>query len=276
MFFLIIFIFLNYRHGKCIFLFNCSINRICALINVMIFNPLIFIRGNISSFLIQEHLVDLQSRNSFHHPVELYQEESEHLLDWLDHPCNSVGDNDEGQLDNGKRSSYESTPQKIAENVVHVNYAASFMIYLTENGELYGTGANQNGLMGLKNPYGKEWIYYDDIVATSPVCLITDVKYARASHSGIIALKNDGSVWWWGEIRTTSAKNPDNTIGCSYSEPTKMLDDAIYVTCWPFCMAAIKADGTLWTWGNNTFGSCGYDSKNQDFIELYPDSYRYG
>ena len=34
-----------------------------------------------------------------------------------------------------------------------------------------------------------------------------------------------------------------------------------------FTIAAIKEDGTLWTWGNNTFGSCGYDSKNQDFIE---------
>ncbi|WP_026516609.1 RCC1 domain-containing protein [Butyrivibrio sp. MC2021] len=178
-----------------------------------------------------------------------------------------VGDNGEGQLGNGNRSSYESAPQKIAENVVHVDYAAFFMIYLTENGELYGAGANQNGLMGLENPYGKEWIYYDDIVATSPVCLMTDVKYARASHGGIIALKNDGSVWWWGEIRTTSAKHPDDTIGCSYSEPTKMLDNAIYVTCGSFSMAAIKDDGTLWTWGNNTFGSCGYDSKNQDFIE---------
>ncbi|MBQ3665767.1 MAG: hypothetical protein II919_06645, partial [Lachnospiraceae bacterium] len=119
----------------------------------------------------------------------------------------------------------------------------------------------------LENPYGKEWIYYDDIVAATPVLLMSDVKYARASQSGIVALKNDGSVWWWGEIRTTSAKHPDDTIGCSYSEPTKMLDDAIYVTCGSFCMAAIKEDGTLWTWGNNTFGSCGYDSKNQDFIE---------
>ena len=178
-----------------------------------------------------------------------------------------VGDNSEGQLGIGNRSSYESTPQKMAENVIHVDGAAFFVIYLTENGELYGVGANQNGLMGLENPYGKEWIYYDDIVAATPVLLMSDVKYARASQSGIVALKNDGSVWWWGEIRTTSAKHPDDTIGCSYSEPTKMLDDAIYVTCGYFCMAAIKEDGTLWTWGNNTFGSCGYDSKNQDFIE---------
>ena len=178
-----------------------------------------------------------------------------------------VGDNSEGQLGIGNRSSYESTPQKMAENVIHVDGAAFFVIYLTENGELYGAGANQNGLMGLENPYGKEWIYYDDIVAATPVLLMSDVKYARASQSGIVALKNDGSVWWWGQIRTTSAKHPDDTIGCSYSKPTKMLDDAIYVTCGSFSMAAIKDDGTLWTWGNNTFGSCGYDSKNQDFIE---------
>ena len=178
-----------------------------------------------------------------------------------------VGDNSEGQLGIGNRSSYESTPQKMAENVIHVDGAAFFVIYLTENGELYGAGANQNGLMGLENPYGKEWIYYDDIVAATPVLLMSDVKYARASQSGIVALKNDGSVWWWGQIRTTSAKHPDDTIGCSYSEPTKMLDDAIYVTCGSFSMVAIKEDGTLWTQGNNTFESCGYDSKNQDFIE---------
>lgn len=88
------------------------------------------------------------------------------------------------------------------------------------------------------------------------------------THISIISsIKNDGSVWWWGEIRTTSAKNIKDTKGVSYTKPAKMLDDAIYVTCGDFCIAAIKEDGTLWTWGNNTFGSCGYDSGDKDFIE---------
>lgn len=41
-------------------------------------------------------------------------------------------------------------PQKIAEHVVHVDASANgyFMMYLTENGELYGAGANLQGILG--------------------------------------------------------------------------------------------------------------------------------
>lgn len=69
--------------------------------------------------------------------------------------------------------------------------------------------------------------------------------YACASRRGVVALKNDGSVWWWGEIITTSAKNIEDTKGVSYTEPEKMLDDAIYVTCGDFSIAAIKEDARI-------------------------------
>ena len=48
-------------------------------------------------------------------------------------------------------------PQKIAEHVVHVDASANgyFMMYLTENGELYGAGANLQGILG-KDVYKRQ------------------------------------------------------------------------------------------------------------------------
>lgn len=79
-----------------------------------------------------------------------------------------------------------------------------------------------------------------EVVAAEPVRLLEDVQYARAGQRGIVALKKDGSVWWWGEVRTTSAKIAENTVGVRYAKPEKMLEDARYVTCGNFCAAAIK------------------------------------
>ncbi len=208
-------------------------------------------------FHIENYYIKNQSNN-----LNRYYIDSHNVL-W------GYGRNDYGQLGNGEQNSlgdYVMTPQKIAENVVHVDANQYFTIYLTEKGELYGIGANLNGIMGME--ITEDYITNPAAVAAStPVCLLQDVRYARVTMRGIAALKKDGSVWWWGEIITTSAKNIEKAVGLQYSKPVKMLDHAIYVTCGQFCMAAIKEDGTLWTWGNNTFGSCGYDSGDQDFIE---------
>ena len=208
-------------------------------------------------FHIENYYIKNQSNN-----LNRYYIDSHNVL-W------GYGRNDYGQLGNGEQNSlgdYVMTPQKIAENVVHVDANQYFTIYLTEKGELYGMGANLNGIMGME--VTEDYITNPAAVAAStPVCLLQDVRYARVTMRGIAALKKDGSVWWWGEIITTSAKNIEKAVGLQYSKPVKMLDHAIYVTCGQFCMAAIKEDGTLWTWGNNTFGSCGYDSGDQDFIE---------
>ena len=44
---------------------------------------------------------------------------------------------------------YYEDYQKIAEHVVHVDCSVNgyFMVYLTENGDLYGVGDNMDGLM---------------------------------------------------------------------------------------------------------------------------------
>lgn len=224
--------------------------------------------ANLKLDSLEFNINDYFVRNEYQYPNHYYID-SDNIL-W------GYGDNTYGQLGNGCQyipqndsdNSFEMTPQKIAENVVHVDFGGYFMIFLTENGELYGAGANLNGVMGKDVSGTENYVTNPAItIVSEPICLMQDVKYARAGMRGITALKKDGSVWWWGEIRTTSAKNIEDTVGVQYAEPKKMLEDSIYVTCGDFCAAAIKEDGTLWTWGNNTFGSCGFDSGNEDFIE---------
>lgn len=190
------------------------------------------------------------------------------------------GNNDCGQLGIGKKTTYQDTedgstsiyePQKIAENVVHVdtnNFQGQFAIFLTNDGKLYGMGANMNGLMGMEVPEDINYFWNPTVtVATSPVLLMEDVVYARCGMASIVALKADGSVWYWGEIHTTTSVTGNQTVGCVFPSPNMIMTDAVYVTSGYFTMAAVKEDGSLWTWGNNSFGSCGVDSGALDFVE---------
>ena len=92
-------------------------------------------------FHIENYYIKNQSNN-----LNRYYIDSHNVL-W------GYGRNDYGQLGNGEQNSlgdYVMTPQKIAENVVHVDANQYFTIYLTEKGELYGIGANLNGIMGME------------------------------------------------------------------------------------------------------------------------------
>ena len=117
--------------------------------------------------------------------------------------------------------------------------------------------------MGLRLEQRDEYKVVDGkAVADSPRLLMENVVYARCGKESIIVLKEDGSVWWWGELNTGVILTGSEMSGMRFQRPTKILEDAVFVTANRANMAAIKKDGSLWTWGHNSVGNCGTEIRN--------------
>ena len=150
---------------------------------------------------------------------------------------------------------FHEKKSKIAEHVVHVDYSQKdFVVYLTEEGKLYGLG-NDSTYMLLQHtemPVG-DLAYPTKRYVTSPALLLEDVSYARCGRDDVVALKKDGTVWTWGMIWNYQS------TGYCITMPQQILTDVKMITGGWFNHAALKEDGTLWTWGYNFSGNCGTD-----------------
>ena len=194
-----------------------------------------------------------------------------------------TGNNNYGQIGNGKIfgiGELQEEPYKIAEDVVSVDASVNgcFMVYLTKDGELYGVGSNRLGLLG--QPYEIAYSDNDYKKVTEPVLLMQNVSYVSAGMYSIVALKDDGSVWFWGEYKSLyktyaswgmdgswsdieDAGNPNKIL---INSPTMILENCIYAVTGNWHGAAITKDGELYTWGLNIFGDCGVKIDEDDYI----------
>lgn len=158
------------------------------------------------------------------------------------------GNNNYGQLGQGTQDKdFHEDMVKIAENVVHVDYSQNgFVIFLTEDHELYGMGNAGCGALLMYEEFNWEW-HWNGYAVTTPILLIEDVAYACCGRNDIVCLKEDGTVWTWGIVY--------NDI--LLSTPKKLLENAVLVTGGWYNHATLLQDGTVWTWGYNSAGNCG-------------------
>lgn len=150
---------------------------------------------------------------------------------------------------------FHEEKSKIAEHVVHVDYSQKdFVVYLTEEGKLYGLGNNSTYMLLQHTEMPVEDLAYPTKrYVTSPALLLEDVSYARCGRDDVVALKKDGTVWTWGMIWNYQS------TGYCITMPQQILTDVKMITGGWFNHAALKEDGTLWTWGYNFSGNCGTD-----------------
>ena len=118
------------------------------------------------------------------------------------------------------------------------------------DGTLWTWGRNYFGKLGTN----------DDTDRNTPVTTFaggSNWKSLDVGYFGIAAIKTDGTLWTWshnlygqlGINDTTNRYTPVTTFAGGTN--WKQVDTGDYHN------AAIKTDGTLWTWGRNTYGQLG-------------------
>jgi alpha-tubulin suppressor-like RCC1 family protein len=131
-------------------------------------------------------------------------------------------------------------------------------IALKTDGTLWTWGLNSSGNLGTD----------DTINRSSPVQTIsggTDWKKIAIGVNSYVAggIKTDGTLWMWGcTVLGNGTLGDDNLI--DRSSPVQTVSGG---TNWKeiaisrSAVAAIKTDGTLWTWGSNNAGEGGTDNR---------------
>lgn len=133
----------------------------------------------------------------------------------------------------------------------------SLALAIKNDGTLWGIGYNPNGLLGVT----------DTVNRSSPVQIGTS-KWKTVAVAGRFSLmtmgvRQDGTLWTWGDnyfgqLGQSGSLN-GYTARAARSSPTQVgtLKNWASVTCGEYTAAAVKTDGTLWTWGRNIFGELG-------------------
>jgi alpha-tubulin suppressor-like RCC1 family protein len=160
-----------------------------------------------------------------------------------------------GQLGNGQISAFPSTPVTTfagGTNWKQVSCGGYHVAAVKTDGTLWTWGAGSNGRLGNGATVGS---------ISTPVTTFsggTNWKQSACGRFHTTAIKTDGTLWTWGagsggKLGNATTTGDISTPVTTFSGGTnwKQVSGASDNT------AAIKTDGTLWTWGSGTQGKLG-------------------
>ncbi|MGI4864963.1 MAG: T9SS type A sorting domain-containing protein [Janthinobacterium lividum] len=165
----------------------------------------------------------------------------------------ATGSNSSGELGNGTTTSRSSWQQVgTATNWVQVAAGYNFSLGLRTDGSLWAWGLNSTGQLG--NPTNSN----TPTANATPLPVPGTYVQVVAGYSHCLALKADGSLWAWG-LNSRGALGNSTNVGTSLANPVPSQVPGTYVqaAAGRDYSLALKADGTLWAWGDNQYGQLG-------------------
>ncbi|UVI32926.1 RCC1 domain-containing protein [Paenibacillus spongiae] len=167
------------------------------------------------------------------------------------------GNNEYGQLGNGTYGD-KVAPAQVPDlcYVKAIATGSDFTLALKNDGTVWAWGNNANGELGSGTGGTNN---------RSPVPVqvegISDVIAIAAGSNHTLAVKRDGTVWAWGN--SENSKLGYETPGSFFSSRPGRAGSLIgvkAVTAGLDFSAALKPDGSVWTWGKNTDKQLGYET----------------
>ena len=136
-------------------------------------------------------------------------------------------------------------------NPLTVTGGGFFSVALMPDHMLEAWGANEYGQLGDGSKTNRPAPVHVSSVLSNVIQVSAGWKHA-------VALSADGKVWTWGDNTTGQIGNGiTSTRGVSVPVQVPGLDNTLAVSGGDRFTAALKADGTVWTWGWNGFGQLG-------------------
>ncbi len=136
-------------------------------------------------------------------------------------------------------------------DIIQVSAGYGHNIALKKDGTVVGWGNNDYGQLGV-NINEKSYSIYSKLAIRDFV----DVAAVIAGNNHSFAIKNDGTLWAWGD-NSLGQLGTNNTLSSSIPVQVSDMIDVKCVSAGHGYSAAVKQDGTVWVWGSNIYGQLG-------------------
>jgi alpha-tubulin suppressor-like RCC1 family protein len=173
------------------------------------------------------------------------------------------GNDKNGSLGNG-RTANSSVPVQVIglTDVVEVSAGGGQSLALKSDGTVWAWGYNGNGQLGNGTRLDSSFpIQVKGLVGVIAV---------SAGYTHSLALKSDGTVWAWGN-NSFSELGPAVSSAERYrSLPVRVegLTNVVSIAAGQHYSAALKSDGTVWSWGYNGEGRLGNGTQVESSIPV--------
>jgi alpha-tubulin suppressor-like RCC1 family protein len=174
---------------------------------------------------------------------------------WGDNRYGQLGDGKQVTIDDYYAGAHRAEPGMVVglDNVTYVSAGPINAAAVKDDGTVWVWGANSPSLFGKagENSAGP-------LAITTPVQVkgLENVKEIKLGYAHALALKNDGTVWAWGD----NSCGQLGVAGKEFSNTPVMvpgLSNVTQISAGEEHSVALEGDGTVWTWGHNKYGQLG-------------------